>query len=286
MKVIVTGGKTGQLRWELERSVPDSVEALFMTRETLDVSDAGQVAGVIGEVGPDVIINASAYTAVDKAESEQEAAFAVNRDGVANLARAARESHARLIHVSTDFIFDGRHSSPYPVDFAPHPLSVYGQSKLAGEQAMQEILGDQGLIVRTSWVYSAFGNSFVKTMLRLMNERPEINVVADQAGTPTWAHGLAQILWQMAGDELTGIHHWTDAGITSWYDFAQAIYEEGRAAGLLSKEVRINPITTEQYPTPATRPAYSVLDKTKTWEATGKISDHWRVSLRKMLQEL
>ncbi len=286
MKVLVTGGKTGQLRWELERSVPDALEAIFLPREQLDLTNAFSIEGAVASVNPDVIINASAYTAVDRAESDKDAAFAVNSEGVSNLAQAAKQNDVRLIHVSTDFVFDGSSSTPYAVDADTHPLGVYGQSKLAGELAAQSILGGQCLIIRTSWVYSSFGNNFVKTMLRLMNQRDEIGVVADQTGTPTWANGLAQTIWSAAQKELSGIHHWTDAGIISWYDFAQAIYEEGRDAGLLEKEVFIRPITTKQYPTPAQRPPYSVLDKTITWEALDQISDHWRVSLRKMLQEL
>ena len=286
MKALISGGKTGQLRWELERTIPQGVEAVFLSRETLDVTDAEAVNTAVAAHKPDVLINASAYTAVDKAESDSEAAFAVNRDGVANLARAVAANHARLIHVSTDFVFDGSHSSPYETDAPTSPLGVYGESKLAGEQQVLEILGESALIVRTSWVYSSFGNNFVKTMLRLMNERDEIGVIADQTGTPTWARGLAEALWLAAQKEISGVHHWTDAGVISWYDFAYAIYEEGRASGKISKETTVRPLRTEQYPTPARRPAYSVLDKSKTWDALGQTSDHWRVSLRNMMQEL
>ena len=244
------------------------------------------VDAALAEHKPDVLINASAYTAVDKAETDADAAFAVNRDGVSNLARAVAANNARLIHVSTDFVFDGSNSSPYETDAPTAPLGVYGESKLAGEQQVQEILGEAGLIIRTSWVYSSFGNNFVKTMLRLMNERDELGVIADQTGTPTWARGLAEAIWLAAEKQISGIHHWTDAGVISWYDFAQAIFEEGRASGKITKETTVRPLRTEQYPTPARRPAYSVLDKSKTWDALGQTSDHWRVSLRKMMQEL
>lgn len=286
MKVVITGGRSGQLRWELERTVPDHVEAIFLTRELLDVTDAGAVQKVIEEHRPDIIINASAYTAVDKAESDRDAAFAVNALGVENLANTALALGARLVHVSTDFVFDGKSSSPYLIDAATRPMGVYGESKLAGEQAIQKILDRNGLIVRTSWVYSSFGNNFVKTMLRLMSERDELGVIADQVGTPTWAHGLAEMLWLSIEKDISGVHHWTDAGIISWYDFAVAIYEEGHELGLLDKKTSIKPIKTEQYPTPATRPAYGVLDKSNTWKSVGVVSDHWRVSLRKMMQEL
>ncbi len=286
MKVLVTGGTTGQLRWELTRTVPDGVDAVFMCRDQLDVTKPESVAAAIETQNPDVIINASAYTNVDKAETDKDAAFSVNHLGVKNLAVAAKEYNARMIHVSTDFVFDGQSSTPYTVGTTTCPLGVYGESKLAGEVDLQTILAEQGLIIRTAWVYSSFGNNFVKTMLRLMSERPEIGVIADQSGTPTWARGLADAIWLSAKMKLVGIHHWTDAGITSWYDFAQAIYEEGQMAGILQNNVRIKPLTTSQYPTPAKRPPYSVLDKSITWEALDLTADHWRVSLRKMLQEL
>ncbi len=286
MKVAITGGRTGQLRWELERTVPDGIDAVFLTRDSLDVTDAEAVQSVLAWFEPGVIINASAYTLVDKAETDRDAAFAVNKTGVENLANTAKSLGARLVHVSTDFVFDGQSSSPYLCDSQTCPVGVYGESKLAGEQAVQKILGSDGLIVRTSWVYSSFGNNFVKTMLKLMSEREELGVIADQAGTPTWAHGLAEMLWIAIDNDLSGVHHWTDAGIISWYDFAVAIYEEGHNLGLLDKNVTIKPLTTEQYPTPAKRPSYSVLDKSNTWESVEKVSDHWRVSLRKMMQEL
>ncbi len=286
MKVLVSGGKTGQLRQELERTVPAGIEAVFLARDEMDVTHSDRVSSVVSHHSPQLIINASAYTAVDKAESDKETAFAVNSDGVANLARAAKANGARLIHVSTDFVFNGQHSSPYPIDFKTAPLGIYGESKLAGERHVRTILGDDGLIVRTSWVYSSLGNNFVKTMLRLMGDRDELGVIADQVGTPTWAKGLAEMIWQATKKGLSGTHHWTDAGIISWYDFAQAIYEEGKSLNLIERDVIIRPLTTEQYPTPAQRPAYSVLDKSKTWEALDCTSDHWRISLRKMMQEL
>lgn len=286
MKVVVIGGTTGQLRWELERTRPSDIEVVFLTRKLLDVTNASEVSVVVAKHNPDVIINASAYTAVDKAESDRDAAFAVNALGVENLAVTADALGSRLVHVSTDFVFNGQTSSPYRSDAKTCPIGVYGESKLAGEKAIQNILGGNELIVRTSWVYSSFGNNFVKTMLKLMLERDELGVIADQVGTPTWARGLADMLWHSVDEGLSGVHHWTDAGITSWYDFAVAIYEEARGLGLLHNDVTIRPLTTEQYPTKAKRPAYSVLDKSNTWESVGMVSDHWRVSLRKMMQEL
>jgi dTDP-4-dehydrorhamnose reductase len=187
--------------------------------------------------------------------------------------------------VSTDFVFDGTQSHPYLPTDRTNPLGVYGASKLAGEQLALAAYPEGLAIVRTAWLYSAFGNNFVTTMLRLMGERERLGVVADQVGTPTWTCGLAGALWQMCRVQPKGIHHWTDAGVASWYDFAVAIQEEGLACGLLAREIPIQPINTVDYPTSARRPAYSVLDKTETWAALGMTPPHWRVALRRMLLE-
>jgi dTDP-4-dehydrorhamnose reductase len=281
-RVLIVGAG-GQLGRELIRTAPDGVEITARSRAELDISDAAAVSAVMGEISPAAIINAAAYTAVDKAESEPDAAYAVNRDDAANLAKASRETGCRLVQISTDFVFDGNRSSPYrPTDTA-NPLGVYGASKLAGEQAVQDILGDQALIVRTAWVYSRQGGNFVNTMLRLMGERESVRVVSDQVGTPTWARGLAEAIWRAVGLGLRGIHHWTDAGVASWYDFAVAIQEEALAVGLLERSIDIHPIRAVDYPTPAMRPPYSVLDKSETWKALGYEAEHWRVALRKML---
>lgn len=257
-----------------------------LARDSLDISDAGQVQAFFATTFPDLVINAAAYTAVDKAESESAQAMAVNCDAAANLAAACAERGARLIHLSTDFVFDGSASSPYTTDAATAPLGAYGRSKLAGEQAVTGTL-PTALVMRTAWVYSAFGANFVKTMLRLMAERPELSVVADQVGTPTWARGLAEALWRaVERPGLAGIHHWTDAGVCSWYDFALAIAEEAVALGLLDSMPLIHPIPASAYPTPAQRPAYSVLDKDSTWRALATEGLHWRVQLRAMLQEM
>ncbi|MDA8418318.1 MAG: dTDP-4-dehydrorhamnose reductase [Desulfobacteraceae bacterium] len=285
MRVLVAGAG-GQLGFELQRSRPLGVELLALSSGELDLTQAGAVRRRVAEERPAVIINAAAYTAVDRAESERERAFAVNGQGTANLAVAAREAGARLIHISTDFIFDGEKSSPYLPDDRPHPLGVYGASKLAGEERVREILGPATAIIRTAWVYSSHGQNFVKTMLRLLGERETLSVIADQVGTPTWARHLAQALWRMAERELTGVHHFTDAGVASWYDFAVAIQEESLALGLLGREALIRPIATGQYPLPARRPPYSVLDKTGLWQAIDWEPSHWRAALRAMLKEL
>lgn len=286
-KVLITGAN-GQVGWELQhRSEMNDWNVCTVTREQLDISDIHAVNELIDTVKPEIIINAAAYTAVDKAESEKELAYQVNANGAGNLANAAQRTGARLIHISTDFVFDGEKCQPYKPDDLPNPLSVYGASKLAGEEQVLDATQGQAVIVRTSWVYSAHGNNFVKTMLRLMAERDELSVVADQIGTPTWANGLAQAIWSACDKRVdSGIYHWSDAGVASWYDFAFAIMEEGVAAGLLSRAVRIHPITTSDYPTPAKRPSFSVLDKSRAWECTGVKPEHWREALRMMLHSL
>ena len=283
MKVLITG-KSGQVGTDLCRTAPKGAEVIAFGHQQLDITDRGKLEAAVAEVQPDFIINAAAYTAVDRAESEKDAAYAVNAIGAGYLAGAARKVSARLIHVSTDFVFDGTKSTPYLPEDPVNPLSVYGKSKAEGEKLVREAYAANTLLLRTSWVYSVSGNNFVKTMLRLMREKPEIRVVADQAGAPTWSKNLALVIWSMvANNTHGGIYHWSDAGVASWYDFAVAIYEEAKAIGLLDKPVTILPIATSQYPTPATRPAYSVLDTSGTRRIWGVQTEHWRGALRRML---
>ena len=284
MRVLLVGG-SGQLGRELQHCKPANIELLVLGSQELDLREAGLVEARVSAFRPQVIINAAAYTAVDRAESEPDAAFAVNGQGAANLARAARTVGAYCIQVSTDFVFDGAQSRPYLPADRTNPLGVYGASKLAGEQLALAACPEGVAVVRTAWLYSAFGNNFVTTMLRLMTERDNLRVVADQVGTPTWGCGLAEALWQMCRVQPKGIYHWTDAGVASWYDFAVAIQEEALGCGLLDREIPILPINTVDYPTPARRPSYSVLDKTETWAALGMTPRHWRVALRRMLLE-
>ena len=281
MKALITGGG-GQLATELARATPTGWQSDVLSRSDLDISDVDAVQAAVRRLAPDLILNAAAYTAVDKAESDPETAFAVNRDGAGNLARAATAIGARLVHVSTDFVFDGRSAVPYLPTAQTCPLGVYGASKLAGEAAVLAA-APEALIVRTAWVYAPAGKNFVATMLRLMAERAEVRVVADQVGTPTSAVTLAEALWRLADKRVNGLLHFTDAGVASWYDFAQAIAEEGHAAGLLPSLPRVTPIRTEDYPTPAARPTYSVLDKTATWAALDRVGVHWRTALRQVL---
>ncbi|MCJ2183119.1 dTDP-4-dehydrorhamnose reductase [Novosphingobium sp. 1949] len=281
MKALIVGAK-GQLGRGLLATAPDQVEVIGHDIDTLDITDPSAVHDAVHEIAPDLVLNAAAYTAVDKAESEEDLAQTVNATAVGHLAEGARSAGARFVHVSTDFVFDGLSGVPYRPDSPTAPLSAYGRTKLAGELAA----GDDALIVRTAWVYAPIGGNFVRTMLRLMSERPEVRVVADQIGTPTYAPGLASALWTMSLKGASGVHHYTDAGACSWYDFAVAIQEEGLSCGLLSTAVPVLPISSAEFPTPATRPHYSVLDKASTFAILGGPTPHWRSNLRKMLEEI
>ncbi len=284
-KVLVTGAG-GQLAHELKRSVPGHIEAVFLSHADLDIADESAVQKSVAQNEPSWIINAAAYTAVDKAEDEPELAARVNTRGAANLAIAARQNSARLVQVSTDYVFDGQSGEPYLPDAAVNPLSVYGKTKHDGDQQCLEVLGDQAAVIRTSWVYSSHGHNFVKTILRLCAEKPQLTIVADQVGTPTWAGSLAGMCWKTIDQQASGIWHFTDAGVASWYDFAVAIQEIGMNLGLLEKVIPILPINSQDYPQKATRPKYSVLDKSRTWKELSVASLHWREALRRMMQEL
>ncbi|MCK5425814.1 MAG: dTDP-4-dehydrorhamnose reductase [Emcibacter sp.] len=286
MKVLITGAG-GQLGQDLSDTVPEAIDMRGCARVDLDITDPKAIADIVNEYQPDVIINAAAYTAVDKAEGEQELAFAINRDAVENLALAAKAVGARLIHISTDFIFNGQSSEPYKIDAPTDPLGVYGASKLAGEMILRQTLPNDHTIIRTSWVYSIYGNNFVKTMLRLMQGGKDLSVVSDQIGSPTWAKGLARAIWTIVGrEDIRGTFHWSDDGVASWYDFAVAIYEEGRKLGMIGQQSAVNPIPSSEYPTPAKRPNYSLLDKTSSWATMGMKAPHWRENLILMLTEL
>lgn len=277
-------GAGGQLARELVRAAPAQVALDARPIEMLDITDPAAVGRAFAECRPDLVLNAAAYTAVDQAEREPELADLVNHRAVAHLAEACRDSCARLVHVSTDYVFDGRSSEPYAPDAPTNPLSVYGRTKRDGELAALAAPG--ALVVRTAWVYAAHGRNFVATMLRLLRERDEVRVVADQVGSPTAASGLAGALWTLAAQGAGGVHHWTDSGVASWYDFAVAIREEAMALGApgLSGS-RVVPIRTADYPTPARRPAMGVLAKDATWASTGPAA-HWRVALRATLAQM
>ena len=259
-------------------------------RPELDITQAASIHAVFDEVQPDICINTAAYTAVDRAESEPAEAFAANRDGVANLATACHDAGVPLLHVSTDYVFDGTASRPYREEDPTAPLGIYGNSKWAGEEALRG-LHPEHLIVRTAWLYGHHGSNFVKTMLRLAREREVLSVVQDQHGCPTWTRDLARALTAMcqrlAQARPTcpwGTYHFSGAGQTTWYDFARAIFADVSPAASL-KIQRVEPIPTTAYPTPARRPAYSVLDCSKLQAAFGITPRPWRESLRDCMQE-
>jgi dTDP-4-dehydrorhamnose reductase len=285
-RALITGAG-GQVGLELQATAPSHWVVAACPSDQLDVTQAGAVRVAMTAFRPSVVIHAAAYTAVDAAEANADRARAVNAEGTAHVAEAAREVGARLVHLSTDFVFDGTQGRPYAPGDEARPLGVYGRTKLDGERAATRILDRQALIVRTAWVYSRHRRNFVLTMLRLMAERGEVGVVADQVGTPTWARSLAEALWTAAErTDLSGVVHWTDAGVASWYDFAVAIQEEALAAGLLSRAVTVRPLRTEEFPSRARRPPFSVLEKGASWEALGRTPPHWRVNLRRMLEAL
>ena len=283
MKVLIAGA-AGQLGRALQATAPTGVTILAPPEDAFDILDEAKVSAVVSATAPALVVNAAAYTQVDRAETDAETAEAVNGHAAGQLAGAAAATGARFVHVSTDFVFDGLSALPYAPDASPCPLGVYGATKLSGER--QVTAAHPGaLIVRTAWVYAAQGNNFVRTMLRLMRERDELRVVADQVGTPTHAASLARAIWALDAAGATGIFHWTDAGVASWYDFAVAIRDEALAIGLLDRRTAVVPIRTSDYPTPARRPAMSVLDKGSSWAITGPAA-HWRDELKLALAEM
>lgn len=288
MKILLTGA-AGQVGQELQSTLASLGEVVAVGRDRLDFSQLAAVEHLLEAVQPDLIVNSAAYTAVDKAESEPDAANLVNGKTPGILARAAQQRGAGIIHISTDYVFDGSQSSPYLETDATCPLGVYGASKLLGEEMVRTAC-DRHMIIRTAWVYGVQGKgNFVKTMLRLGADREELRVVADQVGAPTWAYDLAAAIAQIAPQltpEIAGTYHYTNSGVTSWYDFAVAIFEEAATLGFPLKIQRVIPITTADYPTPARRPAYSVLSLQKTAALLGAHPPQWRQSLRKMLVEL
>lgn len=292
MRLLLLGGN-GQLGRELRRVLPALGEVIVATRDgaaadvAADFDQPQALPALVRQIAPDVVVNAAAYTAVDRAESEPEAAFRANAEAPAALARGCATTGALLVHYSTDYVFDGRSARPYREDDATAPLGVYGMSKRAGEEAIRAS-GARHMILRTAWVYAAQGRNFLRTMLRLAAEREELRVVADQVGAPTPAAWIADATGQLLrqGVPASGTWHLTAAGETSWHGFAQAIMDEAQAAGLLARRPRVLPITTAEYPTPARRPAYSVLDTAKLQRDFGIAPPAWRDGLRATVREL
>ena len=284
-RILITGAG-GQLGLALQELLSENVQLCALDRKALDITDAQRVHQVVAEFKPDWIINAAGYTAVDKAETEVEKAFAVNRDGAENLARAASSVAARMVHISTDYVFDGRQTRPYLPNDATHPINIYGDSKLAGEKATREILADNLLIVRTAWVYSQNGKNFLTTMLKLMRELEEVKVVDDQIGSPTSVYSLAAAILMAIDYDMTGLYHWTDAGVASRYDFAIAIKELAELAGLIDGQCRILPIPSTIYQAHAMRPGYCILDKAPFRQALSMSGQQWRIELHDVIARL
>jgi dTDP-4-dehydrorhamnose reductase len=281
-KILVTGSN-GQLGKEIKNAAASypQFEFLFLAKEDLPIHHSDKARDVFNRYQPQYVINCAAYTAVDKAEQEKELAFEVNGKAAGLLAALCQEKNARLIHISTDYVFDGRSTVPYREDDPPNPQSVYGASKLEGERLV--LKNNPGtIIIRTSWVYSAFGKNFVKTMLRLLQEKEEISVVNDQLGSPTYAADLAAvILFIIASQQWQeGIYHFSNAGVISWYDFAGYIKE------LTGSTCKINPVPTSQYPTAAKRPAYSVLDTTRIRQVYAIRLKEWQDSVAECVEKL
>lgn len=285
MKVLLTGG-SGQLGRELLATVPEGFEVVSPPRAEFNITRPKRVRATVERLRPDLVVNAAAYTAVDRAEDEPEVACSINATGVRNLATAAHAVGARFIHLSTDFVFSGERNRPYRPEDTPSPLGVYGTSKWKGEEEARKATGGSAVIIRTSWLYSRFGKNFVKTMVELMRERREVSVVADQTGSPTWARGLARVVWRFAErPDIAGTFHWTDDGATTWFGFAEAISKEAFDLGLIPELAAVTPIASADYDTAAERPTYSALDSCSTskaliWEATA-----WRSALREMLTD-
>jgi len=280
LKILVTGAG-GQLGQELRSlsTIYSTPNWSFADSKGLDITNESQVKDYLGAYTPDVIINCAAYTAVDKAESDQNGSFAVNVSGIQNL--TAYAGKALIIHVSTDFVFDGTHHLAYRETDETNPIGMYGKTKLEGEKLLQRV-HENHIIIRTSWLYGSYGKNFMKTMLNLADSRPALSVVADQIGTPTYTGDLALSIIKIIehGSVDRGLYHFSNEGVASWYDFAHAIFQ------IVGKEIKLTPIKSEAYPTPAKRPHFSVLDKTKIKASIDMEIPHWRDSLKTALQKL
>jgi dTDP-4-dehydrorhamnose reductase len=282
MNVLITGAN-GQLGNEMRVVAKQytEVDFVFTDVEELNICNADEVDSFVKNLLPDYIVNCAAYTAVDKAETDIDLCRAINCDAVKNLGIAAQKYQAKIIHVSTDYVFDGTSNTPYTETMPTNPQTIYGKTKLEGEKALLSVC-NTSFIIRTSWLYSSFGNNFVKTMLRLGNERDSINVVFDQVGTPTYAADLANAIWEIITSKSTdyGVYHFSNEGVCSWYDFTTAIFR------LTNTNCQVFPIESSEYPTKTPRPLYSVLNKRKIKSTFAVSIPHWEVSLQKCLQIL
>jgi len=282
IKVLITGknGQLGSELQEIEQNFPE-YRMIFVDREEMDLSNPDQILEVLNTEKPEIIVSAGAYTAVDKAESDQELCDAVNHIAVKTIGAWAADNNANVIHISTDYVFDGTSETPLKETDAPDPINVYGLTKLHGEQALRAS-GANHVIIRTAWVYSTYGANFVKTMIRLMSERKEIGVVADQIGTPTYARDLALAIMQIieAPEFVQGVYHYSNEGKISWHEFAKAVKE------IKGFSTKVNAIGSDAFPTPAKRPNFSLLDKSKIKEVYKVTVPDWKTSLQEMLAKL
>ena len=293
MRLLVTGAN-GQVGCELRQSLAPLGEVIALDRAACDLARPAEVARILRAATPDIIVNAAAYTAVDRAEQEEELATLINGTAVGEIAQAARQLGALLIHYSTDYVFDGRKDAPYAEDDVPSPISAYGRSKLAGERAIAQC-GGRYLIVRTSWIYAARGHNFLKTVLRLARERDELRIVDDQIGAPTWARDLAaatavmtrQARQEIARDDFeSGLFHVTGSGATSWFVFAKAVVKQAEQYGLLARKSKIVPIASSEYPVAATRPKNSRLSGARARHRFQIALPEWEQSLAVCMREL
>ncbi|MFW5426541.1 MAG: dTDP-4-dehydrorhamnose reductase [Methylophagaceae bacterium] len=288
IRTILVTGSNGQLGQSLKKIAKqyDYTNIVFATRAELNLSDTDSINTFFQQQQFDLIINCAAYTAVDKAESEPELADKINHLAVKQLAETAQKQHAKLIHISTDYVFNGQQYRPYIETDDVAPQGVYGLTKLKGEQAILETMANNAVIIRTSWVYSEFGNNFVKTMLKLGNDRDSLNIIFDQVGTPTYATDLAQAIMTIVQNQTfqqefrTELVHYSNEGVCSWYDFAKTIFE------LSGIECDVSPIETKDYPTPATRPHYSLLNKARIKQRYDLTIPYWKDSLQHCVSAL
>jgi dTDP-4-dehydrorhamnose reductase len=285
MKVLVCGAN-GQLGAALQSRVPRGIEVLATTRQALDITDSAAVEATLGRERISLLINAAAYTDVEGAERSKEEAFRVNAEGPASLARACAATQARLLHVSTDFVFDGEKRVPYSTEDEPHPLSVYGASKLEGERRVMDILGANACIMRTSWLHSGRGANFVTKILDRMRSGGPVRVVTDEIGSPTSAYSLAEALWRSAERAISGVYHWSDAGIVTRFEFATAIADRAVGLGLLRSPPALQAALVADFKSAAVRPAYSVLDTQRTQAALDLHPRHWKDGLELTLHDL
>jgi dTDP-4-dehydrorhamnose reductase len=291
LKILITG-RNGQVGRCLVDLLEAQTELTFLAlgREELDITDSIQVDKIVSEFQPNIIINAAAYTAVDKAEQESELAYAINRDGPLNLAHAANKANAAMIHISTDYVFDGDNPKSYTESDVTAPQGEYGRSKLAGEQAVAQAC-PKHIILRTAWVFSEHGNNFVKTMLRLAKTRDTLSVVADQFGGPTYAGDIASTVLNIAkqmfaGNQAYGVYHYSGFPYVSWYVFSESIFNSAREQGVLTKTINVNPIITQYYPTPAKRPVNSSLNCEKIMRTFGVKQSDWQIALKQIEEYL